>query len=119
MGALSGKTAVITGASSGIGRAIALRLGEAGAHVFAAGRRAEALEETMAAVAKGGGRATSVPADLRDLDAIQDLIDRAMADTGRLDVMVNNAGVSYRGPLADGDPEAWREMLEINVLAMA
>ncbi|HEY2576036.1 MAG TPA: SDR family oxidoreductase [Streptosporangiaceae bacterium] len=119
MGTLTGKTAVITGASSGIGRAIALRLGEAGAHVFAAGRRAEALEDTMAAVTKGGGAATAVPADLRDPGAVQGLVDRAMADTKRLDVMVNNAGVSHRSSLADGDPEEWREMLEINVLALA
>ena len=119
MGVFTGKTAVVTGASSGIGRAVALRLGEAGAHVFAAGRRADALAGTVAAVAGGGGVATAVAADLRDPGAVQGLVDRAMADTGRLDVMVNNAGVSFRGPLADGDPEAWREMLEVNVLALA
>ena len=119
MGGFTGKTAVVTGASSGIGRAVALRLGEAGAHVFAAGRRAQALAGTAEAVAKAGGAATAGAADLRDPAAVQGLVDRAMADTGRLDVMVNNAGVSYRGPLADGDPEAWREMLEVNVLALA
>ena len=110
---------MVTGASSGIGRAVALRLGEAGAHVFAAGRRKEALAGTVEAVVQAGGLATGVAADLRDPGAVQDLIDRAMTDTGRLDVMVNNAGVSFRGPLADGDPEAWREMLEVNVLALA
>ena len=119
MGSLTGKTAVVTGASSGIGRAIAVRLGEAGAHVFAAGRRVEALEDTIALVAKAGGTATPVAVELRDPGAVQGLVNRAMADTERLDVMVNNAGVSYRSSLADGDPEAWREMLEVNVLAMA
>jgi NADP-dependent 3-hydroxy acid dehydrogenase YdfG len=119
MGAFTGKTAVVTGASSGIGRAVALRLGEAGAHVFAAGRRAEALAGTVEAVAGAGGTATAVAADLRDPGAVQGLTDRAVAGTGRLDVMVNNAGVSFRGPLTDGDPEAWREMLEVNVLALA
>lgn len=119
MGEFTGKTAVVTGASSGIGRAVALRLGEAGAHVFAAGRRAEALAGTVKAVAGTGGAATAVAADLRDPGAAQGLVDRAMTDTGRLDVMVNNAGVSFRGPLADGDPESWREMLEVNVLALA
>ena len=119
MGAFTGKTAVVTGASSGIGRAVALRLGEAGAHVFAAGRRAEALADTVKAVAGVGGAATAVAADLRDLGAVQGLVDRAMTDTGRLDVMVNNAGVSFRSLLADADPAAWREMLEVNVLALA
>jgi NADP-dependent 3-hydroxy acid dehydrogenase YdfG len=119
MGAFTGKTAVVTGASSGIGRAVALCLGEAGAHVFAAGRRAEALAGTVQAVAAAGGAATAVAADLRDPGAVRDLIDQAVTSTGRLDVMVNNAGVSFRGPLADGDPEAWREMLAVNVLALA
>ena len=119
MGAFTGKTAVVTGASSGIGRAIALRLGDAGAHVFAAGRQQEALAGTVAAVAAAGGTATAVPADLRSPGEVQGLVDRAMADTGRLDVMVNNAAVSFRGPIADGDPAAWREMLEVNVLALA
>jgi NADP-dependent 3-hydroxy acid dehydrogenase YdfG len=119
VGVFTGKTAVVTGASSGIGRAIALRLGEAGAHVFAAGRRADALAGTVQAVAGAGGAATAVAADLRDPGAVQGLVDRAMAGTGRLDVMVNNAGVSFSGSLADGDPRAWREMLEVNVLALA
>jgi NAD(P)-dependent dehydrogenase (short-subunit alcohol dehydrogenase family) len=60
-----------------------------------------------------------VAADLREPGEIQGLVDRAMADTGRLDVMVNNAAVSFHGPVADGDPGSWREMLEVNVLALA
>jgi NAD(P)-dependent dehydrogenase (short-subunit alcohol dehydrogenase family) len=119
VGAFTGKTAVVTGASSGIGRAIAVRLGEAGARVFAAGRRKEALAGTAEAIAAAGGEATTVPADLRDPGEVQGLVDRAMADTGRLDVRVNNAAVSFLGKVAEGDPEAWREMLEINVLALA
>jgi NADP-dependent 3-hydroxy acid dehydrogenase YdfG len=119
VGSFTGKTAVVTGASSGIGRAVALRLGEAGAHVFAAGRREEALAGTVTAVVKAGGAATAVAADLRDPGEVEGLVDRAVASTGRLDVMVNNAGVSFRGPITDGDPEAWRQMLEINVLALA
>ena len=94
MEAFAGKTAVVTGASSGIGRAVALCLGEAGAHVFAAGRQTEALAGTVSAVARAGGAATAGAADLREPGAVQGLVDRAMAGTGRLDVMVNNAGVS-------------------------
>jgi NADP-dependent 3-hydroxy acid dehydrogenase YdfG len=119
MGMLDGKTAIVTGASSGIGRAIAIRLGEAGAHVFLAGRRADSLNDTAANVRGAGGAATAVAANLREPREVQRLVDHAVDTTGRLDVMVNNAGVSFRGPIADGDPEAWREMLEINVLALA
>ncbi|MGO9164723.1 MAG: SDR family NAD(P)-dependent oxidoreductase [Streptosporangiaceae bacterium] len=102
MGVFTGKTAVVTGASSGIGRAVALHLGEAGAHVFAAGRRAEALAGTVQRVAGAGGAATAVAADLRDPGAVQGLVDRAMTGTGRLDVMVNNAGVSPRSARRSG-----------------
>lgn len=87
--------------------------------MFVAGRRADALAGTVEAVVGAGGAATAVAADLRDPGAVDGLVDRAMNDTGRLDVMVNNAGVSFRGRLADGDTEAWREMLEVNVLALA
>lgn len=116
---LTGKTAIVTGASSGIGRAVATRLGEAGAHVFLAGRRGAQLAEAAERVRGAGGTATAVVADLREPDRVRRLVDQAMGATGRLDVMVNNAGVSYRGTIVDGNPEAWLEMLETNVLALA
>ena len=115
---LAGKTAIVTGASSGIGRAIAEKLGAAGAHVFLAGRTPSAMEESRARIEKSGGRATVVAGDVRQPSHVQELVDRAMRDTGRLDVMVNNAGVSYPRPIVDGDPEEWRTMLETNVLAL-
>src|SRR6185295_12296191 len=92
---LAGKTAVVTGASSGIGRAIAEALGGAGAHVFLAGRTREAMDDSKKRIEKDGGRATTVAADVRDVKQVQDLVQRAVKDTGRLDIMVNNAGVSY------------------------
>lgn len=119
MGPLAGKTAVVTGASSGIGRAIALRMAVAGAHVFAVGRRQGALDETICAVTESGGVATPVSANVAEPGAIAGVVERAVADTERLDVMVNNAGVSHGGSIADGDPSLWREMLEVNVLALA
>jgi NADP-dependent 3-hydroxy acid dehydrogenase YdfG len=115
---LRGKTAVVTGASSGIGRAIALRLGAAGAHVVLAGRTRPTMEETAKQIKGDGGGASVATLDVRDVQQVRDLIDGAVKQTGRLDIMVNNAGLSYPGSIADGDPQHWREMLETNVLAL-
>jgi len=115
---LAGRTAIVTGASSGIGRAIAERLGAAGAHVFLAGRSAAPMEASRKRIAEAGGRASVVAIDVRDVKQVQDLVDSAVAQTGRLDIMVNNAGVSYPAAIVEGDPEEWRSMLETNVLAL-
>jgi len=115
---LAGKTAIVTGASSGIGAAIAAQLGAAGAHVTLSGRTARAMEETARAIEKSGGTARVVVQDVRQVAAVRELVDGAVAETGRLDIMVNNAGVSHPGKIADADPEEWRTMLETNVLAL-
>lgn len=115
---LEGKTAVVTGASSGIGRAVAERLGGAGARVFLAGRTEAAMEESRARIEEAGGKADVVILDVRDGEALRGLVDGAADETGRLDVMVNNAGLSHPGPIVDQEPDQWREMLEINVLAL-
>ena len=115
---LTGRTAVVTGASSGIGRAIAEKLGGAGAHVFLAGRTRDAMDDSRARIEAAGGRGTVVALDVRDVGQVQDLVARALRDTGRLDIMVNNAGLSYPASITDGDAEEWRAMLETNVLAL-
>lgn len=115
---LQGKTAVVTGASSGIGRAIAERIGRAGAHVFLAGRTAEPLEASKGRIEAAGGRATIVVSDLRDPANVHALVDGAVSATGRLDIMVNSAGLAYFAPIADAEIDQWREMFEINVLAL-
>src|SRR5918997_2223246 len=115
---LSGRTAVVTGASSGIGRAIAERLGSAGATVVLAGRTESAMKEAADRIAAAGGAAHVVACDVRDLSAVQGLVDVAVGATGRLDVMVNNAGLSHPEPVVEADPEGWRAMLETNVLAL-
>ncbi len=115
---LEGKTAVITGASSGIGRAIAERLGGAGARVYLVGRSTEPMEESVATIAEAGGKAEAHSLDVRDSKALQGIIDQAASDSGRLDVMVNNAGLGHPGTILDGDLEKWREMLDVNVFAL-
>jgi NADP-dependent 3-hydroxy acid dehydrogenase YdfG len=115
---LTGRTAVVTGASSGIGRAIAETLGGAGAHVYLSGRTQDAMESARQRIEAAGGRATVSVQDVRDVKQVQDLVGRATRDTGRLDIMVNNAGVSFPSPIVDADPDEWRAMLETNVLAL-
>ncbi len=115
---LAGKTAVVTGASSGIGRAIAEKLGAAGAHVYLAGRTRAAMEASAKRIDEAGGVSSVVALDVREVGAVRELVERAARETGRLDVMVNNAGVSFPAPIVDGDPEQWRTMLETNVLAL-
>ncbi len=118
MGTLDGKVAVITGASSGIGRAAALALAAEGAAVAIGGRKASALDEVKGAIEAQGGRALSQVMDVRDEQQMAALVDAAVGQFGRLDIMVNNAGVSHPGPIVDGEVEGWRAMLETNVLAL-
>lgn len=115
---LAGRTAVVTGASSGIGRAIAETLGGAGAYVVLGGRTASAMDESLKRIADAGGSGEAHVGDIRAVATAGALVDAAMSSTGRLDIMVNNAGVSFPEPILQGDPEHWRAMLETNVLAL-
>lgn len=115
---LAGRSAVVTGASSGIGQAIAHSLGSAGAHVVLGGRTVDAMETSVRDIVDRGGTAEAHAVDVRHVDQLRALVDRAVETTGRLDVMVNNAGLSYPEAILDADPEHWRAMLETNVLAL-
>ena len=115
---LNGQTAIITGASSGIGLATAKQLAMVGAHVFLAGRTAEPMEETKRAIEQHGGSASVMTADVRDPTQVEQIVATAVKQTGRLDVMVNNAGLEFPSTILDGKPEEWRAMLETNVLAL-
>ncbi|MDP6978028.1 MAG: SDR family oxidoreductase [Myxococcota bacterium] len=116
--ALAGQTAVVTGSSSGIGRAIAEQLGAAGAHVFLSGRTPASMEESKKKIEASGGKASIVTVDVRDVAQVRGLVESAVGETGRLDIMVNNAGLEYPGSIMAGDPEDWREMFDTNVLAV-
>jgi NADP-dependent 3-hydroxy acid dehydrogenase YdfG len=115
---LKGQTAVVTGASSGIGRAIAERLGASGAHVVLSGRTESAMKESADKIAAAGGQATIDVGDVRDPETVRRLVERALGIDGRLDIFVNNAGYSVLGSVLDGDVDSWRTMLETNVLAL-
>ncbi|MEN3276053.1 MAG: hypothetical protein V7631_1843, partial [Massilia sp.] len=117
---LSGKVAVITGSSRGIGRAIALRMAEQGARVVISSRKAPACDEVAAAIntAHGAGRAIAVPANISSKDALQALVDATNAAFGKIDILVCNAASNpYYGPMAGIADEQFRKIFENNVLA--
>lgn len=117
---LSGKVAVITGSSRGIGRAIALRMAEQGARVVISSRKAPACEEVAAAInsAHGAGRAIAVPANISSKDQLQALVEATNAAFGKIDILVCNAASNpYYGPMAGIEDEQFRKIFENNVLA--
>jgi NAD(P)-dependent dehydrogenase (short-subunit alcohol dehydrogenase family) len=115
---LSGRIALVTGASRGIGRAAAIALAKAGAHVILTARTVGGLEETDDEVQKAGGTATLVPMDLRDGEAIDRLGASIYQRWGRLDAFLGNAGVlGQLTPLAHLEPKTFQEVLEVNVTA--
>jgi NADP-dependent 3-hydroxy acid dehydrogenase YdfG len=116
--AMQGKTVAITGASSGIGQTIAATLGKAGAHVFMCGRTTEAMAATKSQIEASGGGASLHAFDIRDTAELQMFIKAASRHGDGLDLLVNNAGLGHQEPIADADPESWREMLDVNVLAL-
>jgi NAD(P)-dependent dehydrogenase (short-subunit alcohol dehydrogenase family) len=115
---LSGKTALITGASRGIGAAIAKAYAAAGAHVILVARTAGGLEEVDDAVRAAGGRATLMPLDISKLDDLDKLGPTIAANIGKLDIFVGNAGtLGTLGPLGHTDAKVWNRVMDVNLHA--
>ncbi|HET6563355.1 MAG TPA: SDR family oxidoreductase [Marmoricola sp.] len=112
---LDGRVAVVTGASSGLGVAFAKGLAEAGADVVLGARRVERLAETRALVEAAGRRAVAVATDVADPEQCQALVDAAMAELGRVDVLVNNAGIGTAVPATRESPEQFRQVIDVNL----
>ena len=119
MGKLVGKAAVVTGASSGIGLAIAKGLAAEGANVVLSGRKRGPMDEAAKAISSNGAKAAVRQTDVRDEKQMAELVDSAITEFGKLDIMVNNAGVNPFDNVLEGDVQKWRETLETNVIGTA
>ena len=115
MTGISGKVVAITGASSGIGEATGRMLAERGAAVILGARRTQRLDKLAQEIRDRDGRAIACPTDVTRPEDMQRLAERAVAEFGRLDVLVSNAGISKIGPMADLDVDGWSAMIDVNL----
>ena len=112
---LDDRVAIVTGASSGLGVAFAQGLAEAGADVVIAARRVDRLQSTRESVEAHGRKCLAVPSDVTDPDACQDVVDRAMERFGRVDVLVNSAGIGWAAPATRERPQDFRRVIDTNL----
>lgn len=112
---LNGKTAVVIGGTSGIGRAIALGLADAGANVVASSRRAEEVEKTATEIEEKGRQTLRITSDVADKTTLQNLLDECLKSFGRVDILVNSAGVTKRTPTLDLLEDEWNWILDTNL----
>ena len=113
---LTGKRALVTGANTGIGQAIAIALADAGADIALAGRSAAA--ETMALIAATGRKVVDLRADLSSIAPVQGVVDQTVENLGGIDILVNNAGIIRRNDLADFSEEDWDSVVDTNLKAL-
>lgn len=113
-GVLDGKVALVTGASRGLGAAIAVGLARQGSTVFAAARSKDQLARVAAA---DPARIHPIVLDATDEDSTATVVDRVLAAAGRIDIIVNNAGIAPAGDILTQDPQVWRETMQVNVIA--
>ena len=114
----AGKAVMVTGATSGIGRAVARRFAESGAAVVAIGRNESALEETKNEIGKAGGVPLILAADVTDTDEVERVLDRTIDELGRLDVLVNAAGHISSGTIENTSMPDWDAMMNVNLRAV-
>lgn len=115
MTGIQGKVVAITGASSGIGAATAVLLAERGASVVLGARRTDRLDDVVRRIRKGGGRAVARAVDVTRREDLEGLVQQAVDEFGRLDVLVSNAGIARLSPVADVDVDGWQAMIDVNL----
>ena len=112
---LDGRVAIVTGASSGLGVAFAKALAEAGADVALGARRADKLQDTKALIEGLGRRAIAVPTDVADPEACENLVQRTVEELGRVDILINNAGIGTAVPATRETPDQFRQVIDVNL----
>jgi NAD(P)-dependent dehydrogenase (short-subunit alcohol dehydrogenase family) len=112
---LSGRVAVVIGGTSGIGRALACGLAEAGADVVPSSRREEQVETTAAEIEALGRKTVRCISDVADRDSLKTLLDQTVAELGKVDILVNSAGITKRTPTLDVSDEEWGSIIETNL----
>jgi 3-oxoacyl-[acyl-carrier protein] reductase len=112
---LSGQVALVTGASRGIGKAVACTLARAGAWVACVARNQERLEETLAAISAAGGQGGAFAADVADKEAVEDVVEQVLAQNDRIDILVNNAGITRDGLLLRMEDDEWQQVIDTNL----
>jgi len=112
---LSGKTAIVTGGGSGIGRQMAQALAEAGANLVLCARKVERCEEAAAELAELGVRTLGLECDVREPAEVQAVVDRTREELGRIDVLVNNAGTVWGAPPEEMPLEGWQKVIDVNL----
>ena len=115
---LQGTVSLVTGASSGIGEATAIQLARLGASVALVARRRERLRELAERIGAEGGRTLVIDADVGSREQAQEAVQRTVSELGRLDTLVNNAGMMLLGPIQDAPLEEWEQMLAVNVAGL-
>jgi NADP-dependent 3-hydroxy acid dehydrogenase YdfG len=115
---LEGTVALVTGASSGIGEATGRALAELGAAVALVARRKERLDQLAAEITGKGGRAVAIETDVTDRQQAEAAVERTVKELGRLDTVINNAGVMLLGPIENAPVEEWERMVHLNVLGL-
>lgn len=117
-GTLTGKTALVTGASSGIGEATAKALAAEGARVAVSARRGDKLDALVKEIQEQGGEAYAVVADVADETQARQMVVTANGHLGRIDILVNNAGVALTGPVSQANTNDWRRMVDTNLMGL-
>lgn len=115
---LSGKVAVVTGASKGLGKVIAKTLAKANAQVVVTSRNKELLEKVVQEIVADGNQAIAIPSDIQDISSIQSLFNEAKAQFGKVDILINNAGTSFAKSALEITEEEWKNVLDTNLTGL-